>query len=68
MIAKRLFRQPASANECPACRDNREKHQSFGVLLLLITAVGCGIPALVTIPLMVYAAVRGGQPCPDCRS
>jgi predicted small lipoprotein YifL len=66
MILKRL-RRSREPIVCPICRDNREKFQSLGVVLLLITAVGCGIPAPLTIPAMVYAAIRGGRPCESCR-
>jgi hypothetical protein len=56
-----------TAKTCPACRKIREDSQAYGVGLLLVTALGCGIPGLITIPSMIYLVYRGSRPCTSCR-
>jgi len=52
---------------CPACLQIREKYHAFGVSMLFVTIVGCGIPSPITIPLMIYAVYKASRRCENCR-
>jgi len=56
------------ANRCPMCQEKRGKAESLGVILLLVTVVGCGLPGIVTIPLMIFLVIKAAIPCEKCRS
>ncbi len=61
-------RSKQSSNElCAFCREKREKSEAVGVSLLLVTVVGCGLPGIVTIPLMIYFVFRAARLCNKCR-
>ena len=52
---------------CPDCLANRDKTQGVNVILLMITVAGCGLPGIITIPLMTFFVIKGAIPCQRCR-
>lgn len=69
MIATMRSKNQAAKEKtgCAFCRQKRDKAKAFGVLLLMVTVAGCGIPGIITIPIMMYYALTSAIPCEKCR-
>ncbi len=65
-IREKIYPRKAKTS-CPDCLSKRGKTQGINVILLMITAAGCGLPGIITIPLMIFFAIKGAIPCHQCR-
>jgi hypothetical protein len=65
-IREKIYPRKAKIT-CPDCLNKRGKTQGVNVILLMITAAGCGLPGIITIPLMIFFAIKGAIPCQQCR-